>query len=85
MNLIIKDIWVVAEYLSADLLRMRKHVFDSGLFKCTAGGQCTPECLFNIKTNKMIEKLRTEFVKKGIYPEKHFKTAERIKKEGSPF
>lgn len=59
--------------------------FDSGLFKCTACGQCTLECPFNIKTNKMIEKLRAEFVKKGIYPEKHFKTAERIKKEGSPF
>ncbi|MEN4017744.1 MAG: LUD domain-containing protein [Methanobacterium sp.] len=66
-------------------IKDKQTCFDSGLFKCTACGLCTLECPFNIKTNKMIEKLRIEFVKEGIYPEKHFKTAERIKKEGSPF
>ncbi|WP_414468854.1 LUD domain-containing protein [Methanobacterium sp. ACI-7] len=59
--------------------------FDSGLFKCTNCGQCTIECPVNIKTNKLIEKLREESVKKGIYPEKHAKTAEKIKRKGSPF
>lgn len=62
-----------------------KTCFDSGLFKCTACGQCTLECPVNIKTNKIIEKLRAESVKKGIFPDKHGKTAEKIKKEGSPF
>jgi len=66
-------------------IKDKQACFDSGLFKCTACGLCTLECPFNIKTNKMIEKLRIEFVKKGIYPEKHLKTAEKIKKEGSPF
>lgn len=54
--------------------------FDSGLFKCTACGQCTLECPVNIETNKMIEKLRKESVKDGIYPDKHGETAKRIKK-----
>ncbi|MGB9937053.1 MAG: LUD domain-containing protein [Methanobacterium sp.] len=59
--------------------------FDSGLFKCTTCGQCTIECPVNIKTNKIIEKIREESVNKGIYPHEHAKTVERIKKEGSPF
>lgn len=59
--------------------------FDSGLFKCTSCGQCTLECPVNIKTNKMIEKLRAESVEKGIFPDKHNETAGRIKKKGSPF
>ncbi|MGZ7159677.1 MAG: LUD domain-containing protein [Methanobacterium sp.] len=59
--------------------------FDCGLFKCTECGQCTIDCPVNIKTNEMIEKLRAEFVKEGIYPDKHEKTARKIKKEGSPF
>jgi L-lactate utilization protein LutB len=66
-------------------IKDEKTCFDSGLFKCTACGQCTLECPVNIKTNKMVEKLRAESVEKGIYPDKHFKTAERIKKGGSPF
>ncbi len=66
-------------------IKDEKTCYDSGLFKCTACGQCTLECPVNIKTNKMIEKLRAESVKKGIYPDKHFKTVERIKKGGSPF
>lgn len=59
--------------------------FESGLFKCTGCGQCTLECPLNIKTSEMIERLRAELVKKGILPDKHIQTAERIKKDGSPF
>ncbi|HML04775.1 MAG TPA: LUD domain-containing protein [Methanobacterium sp.] len=66
-------------------IRDEQTCFDSGLFKCTACGQCTIECPVNIETNRMIEKLRAESVKKGIFPDKHNKTAERIKKRGSPF
>jgi len=62
-----------------------KTCFDSGLFKCTSCGQCTLDCPLNIKTNEIIEKLRAELVKKNIYPLKHAKTAEKIKKNGSPF
>lgn len=66
-------------------IRDEKVCFDSGLYKCTACGLCTIECPVNIKTNKIIEKLREESVKKGIYPDKHAETADKIKKEGSPF
>ena len=59
--------------------------FDSGLFKCTECGLCTLECPVNIKTNLMIERLRKKSVDDGIFPEKHSKTAQRIKKKGSPF
>lgn len=62
-----------------------KTSFDSGLFKCTECGLCTLECPVNIKTNEMIEKLRAEFVKEGICPDKHIKTARKIKNQGSPF
>lgn len=59
--------------------------FDSGLFKCTLCGLCTLECPVNIKTNEIIEKLREGSVKSGNFPSKHHETAERIKKQGSPF
>lgn len=59
--------------------------FDAGLFKCTECGLCTIECPLNIKTNKMIEKLRENSVKSDIYPNKHGETAKKIKKNGSPF
>lgn len=59
--------------------------FDSGLFKCTECGLCTLECPLNIKTSKMIERLREESIKTGFYPRKHEDTAKKIKKRGSPF
>ena len=59
--------------------------FQSGLFTCTLCGQCTLDCPMEIPTNQMIEKLRIESVKSGILKEKHKKTADKIKKDGSPF
>ncbi|MCC7551948.1 MAG: LUD domain-containing protein [Methanobacterium sp.] len=59
--------------------------YDSGLFKCTLCGLCTVECPMEIATNNMLEDLRSESVKKGIYPEKHGEIKENIKKRGSPF
>ncbi len=58
---------------------------DSGLFKCTLCGLCTFECPVNIKTNKLIEKLRERSVKSGVCPDQHHGTTEKIKKQGSPF
>ncbi|HEX3014733.1 MAG TPA: LUD domain-containing protein [Methanobacterium sp.] len=62
-----------------------KTCFDSGLFKCTLCGLCTFECPVNIKTNEMIERLREGSVKSGVCPDQHHETAEKIKKQGSPF
>lgn len=59
--------------------------FQSGLFTCTLCGQCTLDCPIEIPTNQLIEELRTESVKSGILKEKHKKTADKIKKDGSPF
>lgn len=66
-------------------IRNNQTCFESGLFKCTECGLCTTECPLGIKTNKLIEKLREETVKSGIYPDKHGETARRIKNKGSPF
>lgn len=66
-------------------IKDNKTCFDSGLFKCTLCGLCTFECPVNIKTNEMIEKLRKESVKSGVCPDQHHGTAEKIKKQGSPF
>jgi L-lactate dehydrogenase complex protein LldG len=66
-------------------IRDNKTCFDSGLFKCTLCGLCTIECPVNIKTNEIIEKLREGSVKSEICPDKHHETAEKIKKQGSPF
>lgn len=59
--------------------------FESGLFKCTECGQCTVDCPVSIKTSEIIERLRKEIVKDGIYPHKHAQTAKKIRKDGSPF
>lgn len=59
--------------------------YNSGLYKCTLCGLCTLECPVNIKTNRMIERLRKESVDNDVFPGKHHETAERIKKKGSPF
>lgn len=59
--------------------------FDSGLFKCTLCGQCTVECPMEIPVNLMLEELREESVKEEIYPEKHGKIKNNLKKRRSPF
>ena len=59
--------------------------FDSGLFKCTLCGQCTVECPMEIPVNIMLEELREESVKERIYPEKHGKIKNNLKKRRSPF
>jgi len=59
--------------------------FDSGLFKCTLCGQCTVECPMEIPVNLMLEELREKSVKEEIYPEKHCKIKNNLKKRRSPF
>jgi iron-sulfur cluster protein len=59
--------------------------FDSGLFKCTLCGQCTVECPMEIPVNIMLEELREKSVKEEIYPEKHGKIKDNLKKRRSPF
>ena len=59
--------------------------FDSGLFKCTLCGLCTVECPVEIPVNIMLEELRRESVEKEIYPEKHGKIRNNLKKRRSPF
>ncbi|AXV39023.1 LUD domain-containing protein [Methanobacterium sp. BAmetb5] len=59
--------------------------FDSGLFKCTLCGQCTVECPMEIPVNLMLEELRIKSVKEEIYPEKHGKIKNNLKKRRSPF
>jgi L-lactate utilization protein LutB len=66
-------------------LRDKDVCFQSGLFTCTLCGQCTLDCPMEIPTNQLIEELRRESVKSGILKEKHRKTADKIKKDGSPF
>jgi len=66
-------------------LRDKDVCFQSGLFTCTLCGQCTLDCPMEIPTNQLIEKLRIQSVKSGILKEKHRKTANKIKKDGSPF
>ena len=59
--------------------------YDSGLYKCTLCGLCTVECPVEIPVNDMLEELRVESVKDGIYPEEHVKIRNNLKKSGSPF
>jgi iron-sulfur cluster protein len=59
--------------------------YDAGLYKCTLCGLCTIECPVEIPINDMLEDLRIESVKKGIYPEKHNEMRNNLKKSGSPF
>ena len=59
--------------------------YDSGLFKCTLCGQCTVECPVEMPINDMIEDVRKKSVKESIYPEKHGKIRNNIKKSGTPF
>ena len=59
--------------------------YDSGLYQCTLCGLCTVECPLEIPTNNMLEDLRKESVKKGLYLEKHGEIRENIRKRGSSF
>jgi iron-sulfur cluster protein len=59
--------------------------YDAGLYKCTLCGLCTIECPVEIPINDMLEDLRIESVKNGIYPEKHNEIRNNLKKSGSPF
>lgn len=59
--------------------------FQSGLFKCTLCGQCTLDCPLEIPTNKLIEKLRRESVKSGLFKVEHKDKAKNIRSKGSPF
>jgi len=59
--------------------------YDSGLYKCTLCGQCTVECPVEIPINDMLEDLRKESVKEGIYPEEHGEILDNLKKSGTPF
>ncbi len=59
--------------------------FDSGLYKCTLCGQCTNECPVEIPTNQMLEDLRKESVKNGLYTQKHHEIKNNLKKTRSPF
>lgn len=59
--------------------------YDSGLYKCTLCGQCTVECPVDMPINDMLEDLRKESVKEGIYPEEHVEIRNNLKKSGSPF
>jgi L-lactate utilization protein LutB len=59
--------------------------YDSGLYKCTLCGLCTIECPVEIPINNMLEDLRRESVKEGIYPEKHGEIKNNLKRTKSPF
>lgn len=59
--------------------------YNSGLYKCTTCGICVNECPVEIPTTLMIEKLRRESVKDGLFPEKHEKIRNNIKRRKSPF
>ncbi|HTX61805.1 MAG TPA: lactate utilization protein, partial [Methanobacterium sp.] len=59
--------------------------FESGLYTCTLCGQCTLDCPLEIPTNQLIEELRRESVKSGIFKDKHREIARKIRKNGSPF
>lgn len=66
-------------------IKDEKICFDSGLFLCTSCGLCTFECPVSVPTNEMIEKLRVESVKSGLFIKEHKRIAKRIKKQGSAF
>jgi len=71
---------VLSKYIDNDEV-----CFDSGLYKCTLCGQCTNECPVEIPTNQMLEDLRKESVKKGLYTQKHQEIKNNLKKTRSPF
>jgi len=62
-----------------------KTSYESGLFCCTLCGLCSLECPVSTPTNEIVEELRKESVKSGIYNKKHLKIVNNIKKKGSPF
>ncbi|MCE5214724.1 MAG: LUD domain-containing protein [Methanobacterium sp.] len=66
-------------------LRNEQICYDSGLFTCTLCGQCTLDCPLEIHTNHLIQELRCESVNSGLFKDKHRKTAQKIKRNGSPF
>lgn len=71
---------VLSRYIHND-----KVCYDSGLYKCTLCGQCTTECPVEIPINDMLEDLRKNSVNNGLYPEKHVKIKNNLKKSRSPF
>jgi L-lactate dehydrogenase complex protein LldG len=66
-------------------LKNEQICYKSGLFTCTLCGQCTLDCPLEIRTNHFIKDLRCESVNKGLFKDKHRKTAQKIKDKGSPF
>jgi L-lactate utilization protein LutB len=66
-------------------LRDEQICYKSGLFTCTLCGQCTRDCPLEIQTNHFIKDLRSESVNKGLFKDKHRKTAQKIKDKSSPF
>ena len=66
-------------------LKDKEICFESGLYTCTLCGQCTLDCPLEIPTNQLIEELRRESVKSGIFKDKHREIARKIRKNGSPF
>ncbi len=59
--------------------------YESGLYQCTLCGLCSVECPVGMPINDMLEDLRRESVKKGLYPEKHEIIKNNLKSTGSPF
>lgn len=59
--------------------------FDSGLFTCTLCGLCTVECPVGIRTNELIEKLRSISVESDLKLEEHEAIKDKINRNGTPF
>ncbi|NYB52434.1 MAG: lactate utilization protein [Methanobacteriaceae archaeon] len=59
--------------------------YDSGLFKCTLCGHCTVECPVETPIKDMLEELRRESVKNGIYTENHARIRNNLIKSGTPY
>lgn len=78
-------------YLGGRGVAMSKFIQDtetsisSGLYKCTLCGLCKINCPVTISTSDIIENIRAETLKKGLYPEKHGKFKDNIKNKGSPY
>jgi iron-sulfur cluster protein len=59
--------------------------YESGLYKCTLCGLCSVECPVEMPIYDMLEDLRGESVKMGLYPEKHGMIRDNLKTTRSPF
>jgi len=78
-------------YLGGRGVAMSKFIQDtktsisSGLYKCTLCGLCRVNCPVSISISDIIENLRFETHKSGLYPPKHEKFKDNIKNKGSPY